>query len=339
MMRTVFERCFNKLWYHYKLPALLLWPVSFLYCLVVRLRIWLYQQNILKSEKPAVPVIVVGNLTVGGTGKTPLVLWLAIFLRESGYLPGIICSGYRGQGIGKPLSVNQESDPESVGDEAVLLAKRSNCPVVACRDRVSAARELMRQDGCNLVLCDDGLQHYQLQRDIEILLLDAERGFGNGYCLPAGPLREPVKRLKSVDFVVSKGRSTLAKWHMETVCNTAYALENPHKIKTLTDFRQQTIHAIAGIANPSAFFTSLRTAGLTILEEPFPDHHQFLPGELKFDDHLPVLMTEKDAVKCRLLETSNCWVVPLEIQMPDNFGTLLLSYLARTQTEEQVDFG
>ena len=333
------ERWLNKLWYQYKLPALLLWPLSFLYCLLVRIRSWLYQQKLLKSEKLAVPVIVVGNLTVGGAGKTPLVLWLAAFLRESGYQPGIICSGYRGQGTEKPLNVNPESDPESAGDEAILLAKRSHCPVIACRDRVAAARDLIQKTSCNLVICDDGLQHYRLRRDIEILLIDADRGFGNGFCLPAGPLREPVKRLQSVDIVVSKGVSSLADWHMQYACHTVYALDDPQKSMALTEFRQQTIHAVAGIANPAGFFALLRAAGLNVLEEAFPDHHKFLPSELKFDDDLSVLMTEKDAVKCRLLDTANCWVVPLDIQMSDNFDKLVLSHLDRILTGEQSGFG
>ncbi len=339
MIKRLAEGWLNRIWYQAKLPALLLWPLSLIFCLAVRLRIWLYEQNLLKSEKLAVPVIVVGNLTVGGTGKTPLVLWLATFLRKAGYRPGIICSGYNGQATAQPLNVVPSTDPQQAGDEAVLLAQRSSCPVVACRDRLAAAGKLLQQHSCDVLLSDDGLQHYRLQRDIEILLIDASRGLGNGYCLPAGPLREPAKRLQTADLVVSKGRSPLADWHMQTRCSSAYPLNQPGKLIALDAFLPGKIRAVAGLANAESFFKCLRAAGLEVVEAGFSDHHAYLPAELDFGDNLPVLMTEKDAVKCRLLRLENCWAVALEIQLNDAFGKTLLRLLTNHASLRKTDIG
>ena len=327
MSKRLAERWLNQLWYHHQRLALLFWPLSFLYCLVIRLRRWLYQQGILKPEKLPVPVIVVGNLTAGGTGKTPLVLWLAAFLQKAGYQPGIICSGYGGNTTAQPRTVVPGSDPADVGDESVLLAARSGCPVIACRNRLAAAKMLLQQCNCDVVLSDDGLQHYRLQRDIEILLLDAARGLGNGYCLPAGPLREPASRLQTVDLVVSKGQSPLANWCMLARCHRAYAISAPETAISLQALQPRTVRAIAGLANPQSFFDCLRAAGLELVENAFPDHHQYAASELEFGDDLAVLMTEKDAVKCRFLQRENYWAVPLDIEMNDNFGKTLLALL------------
>lgn len=339
MSKRLAERWLNQLWYHHRLLALLLWPLSFLYCLASRLRSWLYQKGILKTEKLPVPVIVVGNLTAGGTGKTPLVLWLAAFLQKSGYQPGIICSGYGGSATAVPRTVESGSDPAAVGDESILLAERSGCPVIACRNRLAAAKMLLQQYNCDVVLSDDGLQHYRLQREIEILLLDAARGLGNGYCLPAGPLREPARRLQTVDLVVSKGESPLANWCMLASCHRAYAISAPETAITLQALQARTVRAVAGLANPESFFDCLRAAGLELVESAFPDHHQYTASELEFGDDLAVLMTEKDAVKCRFLQRENFWAVPLDIDMHDNFGKTLLALLQKQPSMRRSNSG
>ncbi|MCC9002187.1 MAG: tetraacyldisaccharide 4'-kinase, partial [Candidatus Competibacter sp.] len=191
--------------YSLNLVAVLLWPLSLLFGLVARIRRFLYRNNVLKSVGLSVPVIVVGNISVGGTGKTPLVAQLVELLRDAGYKPGVVGRGYGGQSTQWPRSVMADSDPVQVGDEPVLLARRCRCPVVVGPDRVVAAQLLYETYDCNVIISDDGLQHYRLRRDIEIAVVDGFRRFGNAACLPAGPLREPPSRLREVDFVVSNG--------------------------------------------------------------------------------------------------------------------------------------
>lgn len=308
--------------------AVLLWPISVLFGAVVRLRRWLYQHGLRRSESLRVPVIVVGNISVGGTGKTPLVARLVELLREAGYTPGIVSRGYGGHSTEWPRQVVADSDPTLVGDEPVLLARRCRCAVVVGPDRVAAARLLVETYGCNLVVSDDGLQHYHLRRDIEIAVVDGFRRLGNAACLPAGPLREPPSRLREVDFVVGNGAARGREYLMSLRGETAVNLEDPLITSTLASFRQCTVHAVAGIGDPWRFFDHLRHARLRLIEHPFPDHHPFKPEDLQFREDLPVLMTEKDAIKCRGITPASCWYVPVNAQLDPEFEDQLLKRVA-----------
>ena len=293
------------------------------------LRRALYRARLLPRHRIPVPVLVVGNIAVGGTGKTPLVLWLAGFLASRGWRPGVVCRGYGGQASRWPQQVRADSDPAMVGDEAVLLASRSGCPVVACGPRrVQAARALAELAECDLVISDDGLQHLALDRDLEIAVVDGERRHGNGRCLPAGPLREPAGRLRSVDLVVSNGPAARGEFAMSLVPGPAVSLEDPALRRSLADFRGTRVHAVAGIGHPARFFGLLTTRGLAVEEHAFPDHHPFSAADIRFEDGLPVLMTEKDAVKCRRFAGPGHWYLPVVAELPDAFAARLERALA-----------
>lgn len=273
------------------------------------------------------PVIVVGNITVGGSGKTPLVLWLAEKLRGLGWQPGIISRGYGGENRAQ-IEVMPDSDPLVVGDEPVLLARRSACPVWVGRNRAEAARSLLKvYPACNLIISDDGLQHYRLARDVEIVVVDGERRFGNGFLLPAGPLREAVTRLASVDAVVVNGGSgevpdnAKAGFVMSLAGSEFYNLADPVKRANPQDFVGQTLHAIAGIGNPLRFFDHLRSLGLVVSEHPLPDHHVFKPADLDFPGQM--LMTEKDGVKCAKFARENFWVLVVDAKVGEDLAKLV----------------
>ena len=310
-------------WYS---PRASLWlvPFSWLFLLLTTLRWLAYRTGLLKSEKLPVPVVVVGNISVGGTGKTPLVTWLIKLLQQRGYHPGIITRGYGGQARQWPQWVTAESDPVLVGDEPVLLAQRCGCPVVAAPDRVLAARMLLEQSGCNILISDDGLQHYRLQRDVEIVVIDGARRFGNGHCRPAGPLREPVSRLKRVDYCVVNGRAGggagADEVEMTLLPEKLVSLLSGNSETALANFHGQQVHAVAGIGNPSRFFELLRQHGLTVIEHAYPDHYPFKADDLNFADELPILMTEKDAVKCRHFATARIWYLPVQAQLDGLFA-------------------
>lgn len=320
----------HRLWYGRHPTALLLLPLSALYCGVVRLRRALYRVRILSSYRAQVPVIVVGNLTVGGTGKTPLIAYLAALLRERGLRPGIVVRGYRGRARQWPQAVDAHSDPALVGDEPVLLARRCACPVVAAPRRAEAVRALLARHACDLVLSDDGLQHYALQRDMEILCVDARLGFGNRRCLPAGPLRESVARLHEVNFVVTRDgdqaplplKTGQEPFPMSYRPGDVYPLLSTQAPQALAAWRGCRVHAVAGIAHPAGFFDTLRQAGLELVPHPFPDHHAFRAGDLDFDDALPIIMTEKDAVKCFSFATAQHWYLPVTAELPEAFARL-----------------
>lgn len=271
----------------------------------MRLRRQLYKGGWRGATRLPLPVIVVGNLTVGGTGKTPLVLWIAQRLQQQGWRPGIVTRGYKGRARSWPQHVLPQSDTQLVGDEPVLLARRSGCPVMADPDRPRGAQAL-REIGCNIVVADDGLQHYRLARDFEIAVIDGERRFGNGRCLPAGPLREPLTRLEAVDARVTQGEPRAGEWGM-TLQPTAFHRVGGVERRPLEAFRGETVHAVAGIGHPGRFFAQLRALGVRVIEHPFPDHHPFAPGDLRFGDALAIVMTEKDAVKCDGLTSENAW--------------------------------
>ncbi|MCC5958901.1 MAG: tetraacyldisaccharide 4'-kinase [Ectothiorhodospiraceae bacterium] len=304
---------FPEFWLKLTPRSLALLPLSWLFRIVVVSRRLAFKSGLLKRMSLPVPVLVVGNIFVGGTGKTPLVLWVARHLRTRQLKPGIITRGYGGNAARWPQLVEADSDPAVVGDEPVLLAQRSGCPVVASPDRVQAAQALLEHYGCNVIVSDDGLQHYRLRRDLEIVVIDAARGLGNGQCLPAGPLREPPRRLKAVDLLIANGGpSWLTPYYFTLRLEKARQLVNPETVKPLAEFSGMKVHAVTGIGNPDRFFAALARFGLEVIPHPFADHYPFQKKDIHFDDTLPVVMTEKDAVKCVDFASERHWVVPAE---------------------------
>lgn len=316
------------IWYGRHPLGLLLLPLSWLYCLVARVRRLAYRAGWLASVRLPVPVVVVGNLTVGGTGKTPAVLCLAGLLRARGWTPAIITRGYGGRAAGWPRLVPPGADPALFGDEPVLLAKRSGCPVVAGPDRVAAARLALGLAGVDILLADDGLQHYRLARDIEIAVVDGVRGFGNGRCLPAGPLREPRGRAGSVDFVLSNGGARGGGYRMALVPGPAVNLLEPDLTRPIADFAGERVLAVAGIGHPERFFAMLRGLGIRIRPRAYPDHHPFSASDVSGWPTGPVLMTEKDAVKCaRVAAGADHWYIPVEVELEPAFLDRLVARL------------
>lgn len=310
----------DRFWYEPHLVRIVLLPLTLLFYLLSSIRRWSYKIGLLEVEKFPVPLIVVGNITVGGTGKTPLVIWLAGHLRSLGYAPGIVCRGYGGKAGDWPQQVRLDSDPAMVGDEAVLLAMRTGCPLWAGPDRPAAVRALLSGTKCDLVISDDGLQHYAMDRDLEILVIDGQRGFGNGYLLPAGPLREPAGRLRTVDLVISNGAWRKDVPRMQMVKPRLLSLQHPlGQGGPLDRFEGQKVHALAGIGHPEKFFSMLEQQGLKPIRHAFPDHHEFVAGDLQFQPPLPTLMTDKDGVKCRRLLHDDCWVVRIDAQPDEDF--------------------
>lgn len=328
------------LWYGKpRASSRVLLPLAWLYCAIAVTRRRLFLGGVLPVTRLPIPLIVVGNLTVGGTGKTPLVLWLAEFLRGQGYRPGIVCRGYKGQARRWPQGVPPEADPTLVGDEAALLARRCQCPVVAAGpDRVAGARMLAAGAACNLLLSDDGLQHLAMGRDIEITVVDGLRRYGNGRCLPAGPLREPLSRLKTVDIQVANGSPRAGEFEMRLVPGDPVQVADATIRRSLADFGSDPIHALCGIGHPERFFQTLEQRGLRIIRHPFPDHHPFTRQEITFRDGLPVLMTEKDAVKCRDFASAEHWYLPVSAELPAAFGDYLLTLLRNRLQEAPPAF-
>lgn len=306
--------------------AWLLWPASLAFGFLVFARRILYRARLLKSAHPGIPVVVVGNLTAGGTGKTPLVLWIAEFLKAKGWSPAIVARGYGGS-AGAPRAATIASEAEDVGDEPIVLARRSGCPVWVGADRAKVIEALRLQHAeVNVVILDDGLQHYRLRRDLEIAVLDA-RGFGNGFLLPAGPLREPARRLKSVDAVVCHDNAALPGFRMALEGDVLHRMTDARERRPAQAFRDRKVHAVAGIGNPNRFFLHLARLGVRVMPHPFADHHRFVPEELEFGDEVEVLMTEKDAVKLRRYARTNWWVLPVSAKLDPAFGDWLLGKL------------
>ncbi len=324
---------FQKQWTAYTCWHILLIPLSWLFGIVVYLRRCLYKSGWFKSYRLQVPVIVVGNINVGGTGKTPLVIWLAEQLKLAGYQPGIISRGYGGNAR-EITEVLPESSTLEAGDEPVLIAARARCPVFVGADRIAAGERLLATyPECNVIVSDDGLQHYRLQRDVEIVVYDESRGFGNGALLPAGPLREPEHRLRSVDAVVSNG--SLSKkatgqqnsFQMQLVASDFYNLANPQLKKQAQGFFQQKILAIAGIGNPRRFFDQLNSMGLEFEHRAYADHYVFQAEDFKNMHADVILMTEKDAVKCRTFAQANFWVLPVNAMVKNGLMSVVLNKL------------
>lgn len=299
-----------------RLSSALLAPLGWLYCSVAVLRATAYRAGWLASFDAGAPVIVVGNLSVGGTGKTPLVRWLADHLVALGLRPGIAARGYGGSDAGAVRFVPPDADPAAFGDEPVLLAADDRVPVAVGRDRVQVARALVGR-GCDVVVTDDGLQHYRLRRCCEILVVDGERGHGNGRCLPAGPLREPTRRAAQADLAIATGGGQPGIEALTLHPGAAVSLAAPGQRQPLGAFVGQPVTAVAGIGNPGRFFRMLESKGLRLEARPYPDHHRFTPAEIAGWGAGPVLMTEKDAVKCRRLPPApgtrwpELWAVPV----------------------------
>jgi len=315
-------------WYQAHPIRWVLWPLSLVYCFVIFVRRTLYRLGLFKQTSLPVPVIIVGNISVGGTGKTPFVIWLAKQLKEAGFHPGIISRGYGGKAEHYPQVVTPNSDPHLVGDEPIIIRRQSACPMVVAPNRVAAAKQLLDQFDCNIIIADDGLQHYALARDIEVVIVDSQRLFGNQYCLPSGPLREPLSRLKQVDFIVHNGSEAAAEFTMEISQGLAINIADPSMNKKVSDFQQQAVHCVAGIGYPERFFNQLSKSGLTVLPHHFSDHHPFQASDLDFNDELNILMTEKDAVKCQHFAKKNMWYIPIEATINGKLEQHLLNKLA-----------
>lgn len=309
-------------WYGRGALAWMLWPASLLFRCAVFLRRLLYRLRLIGTVHPGIPVIVVGNLSAGGSGKTPLVLWIAEFLKSKGWSPGIVSRGY-GARLDAPRAATIAAEAAEVGDEPILLARRSGCPVWVGPDRpavIAAMRE--QHPEVDVVVLDDGLQHYRLRRDLEIAVVD-ERGFGNGWLLPAGPLREPRSRLRTVHAVVSN-QSPVKGYSMRLEGETLHRMTDSRDRRPVKSFAGQKVHAVAGIGHPDRFFLHLSALGARPVPHAFPDHHAFRPQDLDFGDGLPVLLTEKDAVKLRHAARPEWWVLPVTARLDPAFGDWLL---------------
>jgi tetraacyldisaccharide 4'-kinase len=281
-----------------------------------------YESGFFKVQRLKVPVIVVGNITAGGGGKTPMVIWLVNHLKSLGYKPGIVSRGYGGKRKVEPMFVTANANPSASGDEPLLMAKSTQLPVMVGKDRVKAAKALINNYSVNVIVSDDGMQHLSLGRDAEIVMLDAKWRTGNHMMMPAGPLREPLERLNSVDLVVFKGNFE-NQHHYELEIETIYQLNHKQQIKEISEFRNQKVVAMAGIANPEGFFSSLSKAGIPIIKTALPDHYDFSESDFSELGETMVLMTEKDAVKCEHMSLPNVWVVKVKLKMPEKTLTAI----------------
>lgn len=327
-LKTEITQQLENAWYGHTSLTLLLRPLTWLFIAVVILRRLAYRYKIFKSIKLPVPVIVIGNLTVGGTGKTPLVIWIANYLKRAGYKPGIVSRGYGGKAKRWPQQVRPDADPIMVGDEAVVISRRTKCPMAVGPDRVAAGQALLKYADIDILLSDDGLQHYRLERDIEIMVIDGIRRFGNGYCLPAGPLRELTSRKHEVDFLITNGIAAQGEYPMKYLGARAINMLSGEEW-TLDEFKHKPVIAIAGIGNPDKFFNFLRAAGLRINSIAFADHFPYTQETLPTDDEQIVLMTEKDAVKCQRFARSGWWYLPVDVELPEEFALSLMNKLGK----------
>jgi tetraacyldisaccharide 4'-kinase len=312
---------FPRFWLRRGPAAALLLPAGLVFFFVSWVRRALHELGLLPQTRVRVPVIVVGNLVAGGTGKTPVVIALVAALRAAGFKPGVISRGYGGSAT-HVMSVSPATDAAIAGDEPVLIARRAACPVWVGRSRAEAAEALLATDPeCNVIVSDDGLQHYALARALEIAVFD-ERGIGNGWPIPAGPLREPVSRLANVDFLLYQGAEHAPVPHAQAfgfrlAGDTFHRVGDSAQTKTARDFVGSRVAAIAGIGNPHRFFAQLQTLGIDAEGRAFPDHHVFVASDLEFPETDVIMMTEKDAVKCEGLTAAACWALRVDAELPD----------------------
>jgi tetraacyldisaccharide 4'-kinase len=308
-------------WYAPRLTAVtaLLVPLAVLFGAVASVRRALFRAGILRAVRLPVPVVVVGNITAGGSGKTPLAAALTRALAERGWHPGLVSRGYgRVRSQREPIMVTPDANPDVVGDEPLLLA-RTGLPVAVAVDRVAAARALISaHPNCDVIVADDGLQHYRLARNFEIVVVDGTSGLGNGWRLPAGPLREPAARLEEADAIVvleTPGTKTPwtapDAWRMTLVGDTFHRVTDPAQVQPASAFAGIGVHAVAGIGNPERFFAQLRALRIAATGHAFPDHHRFSAQDLALPGARAILMTEKDAVKCAAFADERCWYLPV----------------------------
>lgn len=325
-------RWIHRVWYEGAPSGWLLLPLSGLYWLVLAARKFLRACGVPRTHKAAVPVVIVGNITAGGTGKTPTVLWLVEELRARGFNPGVVSRGYGGSRANSSMRVEPHTDAAVAGDEPVLLAQRGQCPVVVDPDRVRAAAMLI-EDGVDVVIADDGLQHYRLARDYEICVIDGVRGLGNRRLIPSGPLRERAQRLEDVEQVLVNGKLHGTEYELTTAEQNAISFElvateacrlNGSLARPIERFAGTTVHGVAAIGNPRRFFDLLRGHDIQVIEHEFPDHAAVSRKDLEFGDDFEVFMTEKDAVKLGRDSRDKLWYVPVELKMdPVLAGPLL----------------
>ncbi len=315
-------------WYGQAHPPLYARALAAVYGAVIELRGRLFRAGALRSHRVSAPVIVVGNVTAGGTGKTPLTIALVQRLRLAGWQPGVASRGHGRRSQDAALWVDGHTAPADGGDEPVLIARRTGVRVRVDRDRAAAARALIAA-GCDVIVCDDGLQHYRLQRDLEIEVIDGQRRYGNGRLLPAGPLREKSERGVQCDFrVVNGGEPGFGEWAMR-LCADSATLLHGGRVVPLASFAGLRVHAVAGIGNPQRFFEMLRGFGIGVVPHAFADHHRYVPEDLTFGSQLPVLMTEKDAVKCAAFANEWHYSVPVTAELPEAFWVALLDRLVK----------
>lgn len=312
-------------------------PITLGYLAIILIRKWCYKIGLLKTHILPVPVIVIGNITLGGTGKTPLVIFVANSLKKRGLKVGIISRGY-GRSSSATMVVEKDGDYLTFGDEPLLVKTHTDCPVVVGKNRVRAAKKLLELSPCDVIISDDGLQHYALERDIEIAVIDGVRQFGNGFLFPSGPLREPRSRLQRCNFVVINGSpkqtatpSSSYQYYMGLQSKGFYPVNAQMNQEISQDsFRGKKVHAFAGIGNPQRFFSQLKELGLDISPHAFKDHHHFVPTDfafLKADDI--VVMTEKDAVKCGSFAKNNWYFLKVEAQITENFAQNFYAFILK----------
>ena len=342
-------------WYRKNLNLFfwILYPIELVYLFIIFFRKKLYEYKIFKTYKFNVPIIVIGNITVGGTGKTPLVIYIANYLKSQGFKPAIVTRGYKSKCKIVSYVVTKNSDPDVFGDEPILIANNTDSPVIIGKNRVASIQFLLKNFDINIIICDDGLQHYKLARDLEIVMIDGERFFGNGHCLPIGPLREPINKLNTVDLIVLNNNMVDArnneqseqllnnninnailnnqknKYISNLVPEKIYNLTNPSIVKTPADFGGMSVHAVSGIGNNQRFFNLLQALGIKIINHEFLDHHKYQEKDLCFNDGLPVIMTEKDAVKCIKFAKDNFWCLSVKVKfnLEEQFNNYLTTFL------------
>ncbi|MGV6859705.1 MAG: tetraacyldisaccharide 4'-kinase [bacterium] len=318
--------------------AFALWPLSWLYCGLASWRRRYLEKRREPLVHPTLPgkkvlVLVVGNISVGGTGKTPMVIWLQALLRAHRYTPGIVSRGYGGGKIGVAQRVTSSSDTHDVGDEAVVMARRTNSPVWVCADRRGAIDALLAHaPDTDIIISDDGLQHYRMPRDLEIVMVDGVRRFGNQLCLPAGPLREPVKRLREVDFRVVTGiLAEEGEYTMDVEGTEVVNLAHAARVLPIENLAGEEVHAVAGLGNPERFFRQLEHYGIVVQRHVYPDHHAYSARDLDFGDSKKVIMTEKDAVKCTVFANASHWYLPVKARPDAAFAPALIGRLKEIQ--------
>ncbi len=335
----------SKIWYQNKprhIICYLLWPFSLIYALAIICRRYCYQIRLLPVHQFNVPVIVVGNINAGGTGKTPLVIWLVQYLQNNGYSPGIVSRGYGMKNNAEVLLLTDKTfaTTQTYPDEAMVCFKRTQAPIALAANRSLAVEKLIKDYHCDIIISDDGLQHYALARDIEIVVVDGERWFGNGFLIPAGPLRERRNRLAQVDLIVVNQSNTISPKTLTKNRTRTFAMsltgkqfiniKQPELVCTPAELLDKKIYAVAGIGHPKRFFNSLKSLGLTqFTEMPFPDHYAYQSNDFNSIQDAVVIMTEKDAVKCRAFASPHLWYLPMTTQVDAEFAQHLAMLLAQ----------